>query len=236
LRVSTWNIRSGGGKRIGAIADCLLNEGSDLCLLTEFRSKPGESLKSSLSLQYPHIIDTSPEPGHNGVLAYSSSPIMPLRCPAKESPASAHRWLPLHLVEQDIRVLGVHVPNPGERWNRMEFWDSLVAFATRNAKTRALIVGDLNTGLADDSEGMTFPQIERLQRLMSLGWVDAWRTVNGDRREYTWFNLNTGNGFRVDHCLLSPSLKKHLMDARFNHSVRENRLSDHSILTVELAL
>jgi exonuclease III len=40
--------------------------------------------------------------------------------------------------------------------------------------------------------------------MLHRGWTDAFRALNGNVEAYSWWNAQTGNGFRLDHVLLSP--------------------------------
>ena len=233
MRISTWNIRGGGGKRLNDIAHRLLAESADFCMLTEYRTKPGALLRDQLLGH--HLAETLAPLNQNGLLAYSKRPIFLAQTPRRSTPRSAHRWLAVHLPEPDILVLGVHIPNQSERWNKDEFWKHVGAFARRHKNARTIILGDFNTGLDADTENERFLHSPQFQALLDLGWIDCYRAVHGDRREYSWYSPNGNNGYRLDHCFLSASLGSKLVGAKFDHDVRTARLSDHSLLTVDLA-
>jgi exodeoxyribonuclease-3 len=233
VRITTWNIRGGGGVRLGAITERLRAEASDFCLLTEYRTKPGVVLRDHFSDH--HQAETDPPLNQNGILAYSKNPLIPIDPTRRTRPRSVHRWLSVHMPETDILVLGLHIPNQSERWNKDEFWKHVCAFAKRNKTARAIILGDLNTGLDADTENERFLHSPQFQNLLNLGWVDSYRAIHGDRREYSWFSPNRGNGYRLDHIFLSPSLAPKLIGANYDHDVRSSRLSDHSLLSVDLA-
>jgi len=233
MRVATWNIRAGGGKRLKSITDRLLAERCDLCVLTEFRSKPGEYLTEQLIGH--HFCVTQPPVNQNGVLAFGRDPLVTLNTNRRSLPISSHRWLCCHHSAAEVIVLGVHIPNQNERWNKDDFWTRLCRFAKKNRAAKAMILGDFNTGLDADTENEKFLHSPQFQSLLDMGWVDCFRAVHGDRREYSWYSPNAGNGYRLDHCFLSPLLAPRLADARFDHDVRTSGLSDHSMLTVELA-
>ena len=98
-----------------------------------------------------------------------------------------------------------------------------------------MLVGDLNTGrhLMDEA-GSSFFCADAFETLTSGGWVDAWRRQHGDdAREFSWYST-AGNGFRIDHCLVSPGLVDRVGDVRYLHGVREEKVSDHSMLVVEV--
>lgn len=229
LRITTWNLRGGGGKRIPSIAERLLAEAPDLCVLTEYRSRPGSALKSELQLQ--HSVESRMPENHNGVLAYGSSSLHEVR--THNRPLSGHRWLAVQ--SRGIKLLGVHIPNQSERWNKDDFWEKLLLYARRHRLTPGIIAGDFNTGLPADTENEAFKHAWCFQTLLDMGWVDAWRAVHGDSREYTWYSPNGGNGYRLDHIFLAKPLAVRLIGASHDHKVREQGLSDHSLLTVDLS-
>ena len=66
-----------------------------------------------------------------------------------------------------------------------------------------------------------------------VGAIDAWRLINKDKTEYTWYS-NAGNGFRIDHCYISQSLKDRVKDCFYIHETREKKYSDHSLMSIEL--
>ena len=97
------------------------------------------------------------------------------------------------------------------------------------------IVGDFNTVLHGiDETGATFAEDRSFQEPVTLGWLDAWRKVNGSAREYSWFSQR-GNGFRIDHALCPPRLAGTVVSARYKHAYREQGISDHSPLIVDFS-
>ena len=77
--------------------------------------------------------------------------------------------------------------------------------------------------------------MSRFDCLLASGWTDAWRALHPDVREFTWYNRRSGNGFRIDHALLSPVLVPRLLTAEHLHGTRTSGATDHSGLLVELS-
>jgi exonuclease III len=171
-----------------------------------------------------------------------------------------YRWLDLKLVSvnggEDVEVLGIHVPDvktldgDGKLLQTLEykkmFWDALIRFAKEKMERgeKAIILGDLNTGLntIDKEPGAgDFYLSEYMQAFLELRdakgrkWVDAWRRFHRrqSKVDYTWY-MPGGKGFRLDYAFLSPKLGEKLKTARHSHVKRENGLSDHSMLIVEI--
>ncbi len=233
MRLLTWNIRAGGGKRTEQIASVILYECPDVLVLTEYRAVPGRALLDLLqSLSY-NVAAGVPTGAQNCVCVLSRHPIE--EHSVKSSPKSVHRWVPVTIPSLNLTLLAVHVPNQTEVWNKREFWECVEAFAADTVGKRSVIIGDLNTALDEDCEGDPIREAVYFKRLLDAGWVDAWRRCNCDAREFSWYS-HRSNGFRIDHCLLSPSLSASLTGSIMRHDVRTDRLSDHSLLAVELDL
>jgi exodeoxyribonuclease III len=67
------------------------------------------------------------------------------------------------------------------------------------------------------------------------GWVDAFRTVNPEPEQYTWWS-NRGRaweknvGWRIDYQLVTPDLSGRVLGASI---YKRNRYSDHAPLTID---
>jgi exonuclease III len=173
-----------------------------------------------------------------------------------------YRWLDLKLVSvnggEDIEVLGIHVPDVKTQdgdgrldktftYKKM-FWEALIRFGQEKMGLgeNVIILGDFNTGLntVDKEPGAgDFYLSKCMETFLALRdahgrkWVDAWRKFHRRQSQvdYSWY-MPGGKGFRLDYAFLSPALGDKLKAVRFSHLERENGLSDHSMLIVEIAL
>lgn len=233
MRIATWNIRAGGGKRIELIAQTIIEASPDILVLTEYRHTPGRRLLDLISNQSYQIIAGEPDGAQNCTCVLSRFPLKSLH--TKHSPVSLHRWVAFHIPEPGLNILGVHVPNQSKVWNKREFWDCIESFSNEYVTKRSVIIGDLNTALDEDCEGDPIREAVYFNRLLAAGWIDVWRKCNPDVREFSWYS-HRQNGFRLDHCLVSPPLSDSVTEASYRHDVRTQRLSDHSMLTVDLTI
>lgn len=226
----TWNLHHGGGIKIVQIIEALENNPADVVVLTEFRDGVnGETIKETLSKQGLTYQCSSVMPSAtNGVLIASRYELIPLE-------AISHRLVPVAIPALDLTVLGLHIPGENDKWGKKEHWEQVLSFAEKHANQRTILVGDFNTGLAQDTEGTPFTRGEAMQSLLELGYQDAWRTKHGEQREYTWYS-NAENGFRLDYAFLSPALSPHLLLADHQQDVRLSRISDHALLRVVLGV
>jgi exodeoxyribonuclease-3 len=67
------------------------------------------------------------------------------------------------------------------------------------------------------------------------GLIDAYRQLQPDQVEHSWVG-RTGDGYRYDHAVCSPALRRRLAACHYLHQPRHDRISDHSALTVRLTL
>src|SRR5262245_56007853 len=108
VRIATWNIRAGGGRRTEAIAATILSERPDVLVITEFRTRPGRALLEHLSPLGYHVESGEPQGHENCTCVLSRRPME--RVYAGKAPKSLHRWVAVRIGEEDLTVLGLHVP------------------------------------------------------------------------------------------------------------------------------
>ena len=124
---------------------------------------------------------------------------------------------------------------------KLDFYDNLTDYFRSNLskKPNSIIVGDFNTAhkpidLARPKENEKisgFLPIERtkLDNMLSLGFVDAFRDLYPDKVQYSWFshfaNARERNvGWRIDYHFVSNSLKPFVKDSLIDNEVKG---SDH---------
>ena len=245
MKLLSWNIQHGGGTRDVRIVGAIAEHNPDLIALTEFRARSGMPLCQAFGANgWPHIISSNPKGTDNGICVLSRTPLSS-RDPNPAPPENAVRWLELELPEQNFGVLVVHIVSavPGtkdpEGLAKVRFWEALLRTAEERAAEPLLILGDLNTGIHGvDEEGATFLCADQFARLAALGWVDVWRHFHGDATEYTWYSLPRAgappSGFRLDHAFATPALLPRIRACRYSHGEREQKVSDHSLLLLEI--
>lgn len=235
MNVIALNVCHAGPDRASAVAAAILAADADIALLTEFKvGKGGDRLLNTLAVGgLTEIITGPPATG-----AYPYTVAIASRLPAEAT------TLPLdglseaaslaEVVVGGISFTAVYFPL-GDL--HVPFWQTrFLPYATTRMDRPALVAGDWNTGRrAIDISTRSVPGEAEFEAFSASGWVDAWRAVHGDRREYS-FVSPAANGFRLDHAFLSPSLAPCLLGADYIHATREQAVSDHSALFVRLAI
>ena len=230
MKISTWNIRHGGGSRVDAIKAEIDNlRSEDLLVITEFRSnKNGRAIRNHLtSLEFNHQFVTVEDERTNGILIASKEPVS---CSIDNALAEhAHRVA--IVLCKGLKLFGCYFPQQKEK---QKVFDYLVSQCTGLENT--VITGDINTGLHyADEQGASFYCAAALKALQENGMPDAFRYLHNTAREFTWFS-NAGNGFRIDHFMVSTNLLSVVKSCHYNHGPRIEKASDHSMMSLELNL
>ena len=244
LRIVSWNIRAGGGSRVGEIAAQLQRWRADVAVLQEFRATPpSRKLAELLAGQGLVHQRTTADPGQaasNRLLIASRWPLRRLH--VASAPAELGRWLLVRVAATAaFSLAAVHVPNrvSGRKY---PFLDAVLGVARRWRGGAGLIVGDTNSGrIGIDEQAPAFNQREDawIVALEAAGWRDAFRHLRGETRVYSWHAPNGGNGFRLDEAFVNARLMSRVRDARYAWgsiagSRRRDALSDHAALILEL--
>jgi exonuclease III len=245
MKLLAWNIRHGGGARLARIVEELAAYDADVIALTEYRAGPGEKLCAAMRERgWVFAETTNPSGTENGVAVLSRAPVLRTRpCPA----ALEHRvrWLDIDLPEHGFGIGVLHIPAAGSgrthplNVSKARFWDTVLGTAEARLHEPFLLVGDWNTGAHRvDETGRTYVCAEHFLKLSAIGWTDMWRHHNPGTTEWTWYSTLKGgvrgNGFRLDHCFATPSLRPRVTSCRYSHTEREAGISDHAIVVVEV--
>ena len=229
MQILVWNIRHGGGSRAQEIAAYVRASGTDAVVLPECRDTgPSRFIRESISEVFPHQAFTSPTSRTNSVLLASRQSFREQRFTSLEE----NGYRVLCGAFEGFMLVAVYFPAVGARIRPI--FQRLLEIAGHLVDTKALIVGDFNTGIngADNASGR-FTCSDEMTDLCQQGWVDVWRLRHLEKREFSWYSV-AGNGFRIDHAFANPKLAKSVQSARYDHKVRTKGLSDHSSLWVEV--
>lgn len=234
MRIVSWNILQGGGKRADGIADAIREWQPDVLLCQEFRN--GKSafpiLHSCKQLELKHVHISKGGNSKNTVMIASRWPMhitawyhgldMDRAVQANISFDKAIAGL------STITLLAAHLPQKKKQVPYLDYLNE------QTLESPTMIIGDLNCGIPfEDSERKSFVNTHLFQALLKKGWIDSWRSRNGAAKEFSWVSAR-GNAYRYDHCLSTSQLDGAIKTIEYQHAVRESGLSDHSALLVEL--
>jgi exodeoxyribonuclease-3 len=157
----------------------------------------------------------------------------------------------------DIHIGCLYLPNgnpaPGPKFDyKLRWFERLQAHATRllQSKKPVILTGDYNVMPTEMDvykperwldDALFRPEVRAaFKELVSQGWTDAIRELYPKEIIYTFWDYfrnayGRNAGLRIDHFLLSPSLKKRLVAAGVDRDVRGwEKTSDHAPVWIEL--
>ena len=245
MRLVSWNIRAGGGKRAKGIVKQIQDWQADIVALSEFRGT-GASLWIAAELKKLGFCfqRTSIDPSNPAVNALLLASRWPLRAVnLKNAPDNPRRWLHANVAAPvPIAIIAIHIPNRSTGL-KYPFLDATTNTVKNWRGPPAIIMGDTNSGCIDiDEESPAFNKIEDqwIKTMNHLQWKDAFRLLHQDQRDFTWYSPNGRNGFRLDQAFLHPSLHNKLQQFDYvwggDTSIRREDLSDHASIVMDLDL
>jgi exodeoxyribonuclease-3 len=158
----------------------------------------------------------------------------------------------------DVRVVCVYAPNGRVVDSpfyaaKLVWFDRLARWLTDAIAANEPIAlgGDLNVAPEDadvwdprachGGTHVSAPERAAFTRLGSLGLVDAYRLRHSEPGRYTWWDYRAGNfhknfGMRIDHLLVTESLKPRIVWAEIDREARKGKPipSDHAPLVIDI--
>lgn len=180
-----------------------------------------------------------------------------LGLPGEPDPDQA-RWVEATVGR--LRVASVYVPNGrevgSEEFSRkLSFLEAMASRASSFSADLGVMAGDMNVCPTDldvwdpvlvhGATHITPEERNRLAKVLEVGFVDAFRTVNPREPGFTWWDYRAGHfpkgyGLRIDLALLSRPLATRLESAWVERAFRKTstvpgtKPSDHAPLVVKL--
>ena len=242
MKLLSWNILQGGGRRADGIAKIILDHAPDIITLQEFRDSDDKrggkdeimEALDKLGHKFIHIPETSGPHEHTILISsrfgFDAGPFLPdsiSPLPMLEAFFSAET------LGVEFSMIAVHFP---QKKAQVPLFEALKTDSESLLSMDALIIGDMNCGIPFiDSDSKTFASTQYYQDLLHAGWIDSWRSRHSNARQFTWVSPRTGNRFRYDQIMASPSFDRRIKSVEYDHAPREAepRLSDHSLFIVE---
>jgi exodeoxyribonuclease-3 len=255
MRVISLNangVRSAARRGFFAWAE---SQAADVICLQETRAQehqlPAEA--TTLAGFTPYFVDAGRR-GYSGVGLYARrEPIAVRRCLGWDDMDSEGRFVQLDFGV--VTVASLYVPSgisgSVRQAFKMSFLERLLAVLAqlRHSGGAHIVCGDFNiahkpidtynfarnrnvTGSLPEERAWMDGLIER------LGWVDAFRVVNREAKQYTWWSnwaaaWERNLGWRIDYQIITPNLAPRVQRASI---YKGERFSDHAPLTIDYDL
>lgn len=198
------------------------------------------------------------EKSYNGVAILSKYPIQNLQKNFPGDIQTSQKRL-IAATINNIRIVNAYVPNgkaPGTDYFtfKLDWLDRLRKYFDKNFKLgeNVLLCGDLNVApheldvwkasLWKDKVHFTKPERDALLNVKRWGFVDVFRQVNYDVKEFSWWghlyhSFEKNRGLRIDHIWASPPLAELCTDCWIDKEPRAlDKPSDHAPVIAEFHL
>lgn len=234
MKVLSWNIRQGGGKRLPAILRAIAARDAATVALSEVSPTRMDELRRGLQeLGYRWFSPPTIPLGDRGVLIASKAEFVTNHNCRAEG-LSPHRWDAVTFPAASFTLVCSYFPAVADAIQAT--WPNVLLTCSSIQKQPVLLVGDMNSGqTALDAQSGTLSGDPWFCAMPLHGFVDLWRLKHRSRIEYTWFSQRGGgpmNGFRLDHAFGTKSLQRRVTSCEYSHDERLQGLSDHSVLLV----
>jgi len=253
MKIATWNVNS-INVRMPQLLAWLETADLDVVCFQETKtvdeSFPVEPLKDA---GYEAVF--MGQKSYNGVAIISKIPIEDVQKNFLDDDDESPKRL-IAATVKGIRIVNTYIPNGSELSSdkysfKLDWLQRLRRFfdETCDANKDVLLCGDFN--VAPDPldvwnppvwEGkihFSRPERAAIQYVKQWGFVDVFRQINGDVKEYSWWDYRAGawqrnHGLRIDHIWCSPSLAAKCTACVIDRAPRAlEKPSDHAPVVAE---
>jgi exodeoxyribonuclease III len=253
MKIATWNVNS-IGIRLEQMLAWLEDTGTDVLCVQETKcvdsNFPCDPIKEA-----GFDVAFFGEKSYNGVAIISKHEITDVQKGFHDDEDDSPKRLIVGTVK-GIRIINTYIPNGTELWTdkfkfKLDWLQRLRRFFDENCSVDSdvLLCGDFN--VAPDPldvwspaawEGkLHFSRPERaaIHYVKQWGFTDVFRQMNGDVKEYSWWDFRSGawqrnHGLRIDHIWTSPPLAAKCTGCWIDKEPRKGeRPSDHTPVVAE---
>jgi exodeoxyribonuclease III len=251
LSIATWNVNS-IRQRIGHLEAWLKETAVDVVCLQEIKTVDEGFPRSEIEALGYNVI-THGQKTFNGVAILSKLPLDDVRVGLPGDPADEQaRYLEAVVSTPSgvVRVASIYLPNgnpaPGDKYDYKLRWMERLRWHAQKLlalEEPLVLAGDYNVipAAADThdpalwaKDALFLPETRAaFQRLLALGFTEAFRAVSDAAKSYTFWDYQAGawqrnNGIRIDHLLLSPQAADRLRSVEIDRGMRDReKPSDH---------
>ena len=251
MKIISWNVNSVRA-RIDNIIDYIKDSKPDVLLLQEIKTQE-ETFPKEIFKDIGYDSYIFGQKSYNGVAIISKFKIENININFIKDELKQSRIITgeISLGKKKIELINIYVPNGNpidtEKYNYKKEWlkrfiNSVKKKYTKNANL--LIAGDFNI-IPDEIDVYDFNRYKndalgkmeirkKYKELINLGFKDAYRFVNKEKQEYTFWDYFAGSwqknyGMRIDHFLISNNLIENIYSININKKPRsKTKPSDHT--------
>ncbi len=257
MKIATWNI-NGINSRLEQVLNWCQKERPEVLCLQETKCIDDKFPHREIrAIGYPYV-EYFGEKAYNGVAILSTIPLESVQKGFPRGPRDGPKRLIASTVN-GVRIVNVYVPH-GTQFGSDKFifkldWIArLRKYFDKNFELadNVLLVGDLNVAphemdvwkpsLWKDKMHFTKPEREAIHNLKRWGFVDVFRKINDEVKEFTWWShfhhdFEKDRGLRIDHIWASPNMAELCSDCWIDKTPRTlEKPSDHAPVTAEFSI
>ena len=257
MKISSWNVNSVRA-RITNIQNYIKKSKPDILMIQEIKTEDKNfPIKDFKHLGYESYIFG--QKSYNGVAIVSKIKIQSVNTKFIIDEKKQSRIIVADIKNKSklIKLINIYAPNGNplgtEKYEyKIKWYESFVKKIkkTINENDNLIIGGDFNI-IPENIDVYNWKKYEndalfkleirkKFKELINLGLYDAYRHINKNKQEYTFWDYMNGswqknNGMRIDHFLISNSLLDNLKSININKSPRSKlKPSDHTPIEIEL--
>lgn len=222
MKITTWNVRQWWWNRLEEIYNTILEDKSDIIIITEYRKNKEPLFSKKLHwLWYTSIFYTHSDNNQNSVLIASK---------LESKLIKSHLNNIIEVEINNIKLIGVYFPQSyAKQWT----FEYILWLLERNNKN-TILIWDFNTWKHYiDEEWKTFIHSNYLNKIEEYWLFDARRNWNNNKKEFSRYS-NVWNWFRLDQCYISKDLIHQIISCNYNHLPRIEKISDHSLMSLSI--
>ncbi|MGC9968473.1 MAG: exodeoxyribonuclease III [Minisyncoccia bacterium] len=244
MKIFTWNVNGIRSIFKTTFRDWLQSNDPDIVCLQEIKADSEELAEefSQIDGYYAYFNSSSLKKGHSGTAVYTK--IKPVLVETKlgiERFDDEGRCL--KLIFKDFILFNFYIPNGSRDKHdmpyKLEVYKKLFPVFRSLANKNTILAGDFNIAHTEldvyhakqnqNNTMFTPEEREQITKLLSLGYVDAFRYKYPEKKSYTWWpymnNLRARDiGWRIDYFFVAKPLEPLIKDA---FTQREVLGSDH---------
>ncbi|GAC1306112.1 MAG: exodeoxyribonuclease III [Steroidobacteraceae bacterium] len=251
IDIATWNVNSIRA-RLEHVVGWLRERHPDILLMQELK---GTEFPSGPFAEMGYEAVAVTQKAYNGVAILSRIPPQTVNRALAGDEADTHSRF-LEVIVQGVRVVNIYLPNGNpvgtEKFSYKLAWMDRLMLRMRewlHDDVPTVIGGDFNVIPEDidchkpsswvrDALFQPEPR-SRYRDMLAMGYIDAFRTLHpGEAGQFTFWDyfrkaFEHNRGIRIDHFLLSPSLRGRLRRCEIDRAPRAlDRPSDHTPVVV----
>ena len=256
MKIATWNVNS-INIRLEQLLQWLKTTGTDVLCLQETKCVD-EKFPFEVINESGYHVAFSGQKSYNGVAILSKHAIEDVQKNFRDDASDAPKRL-IAATVGGVRIVNTYIPNGTELWTdkftfKLDWLQRLRRMFDETCDKNAdvLLCGDFNVapderdvwnvGFWEGKLHFTKPERAAIHHVKQWGFTDVFRQMNGDAKEFSWWNYREGaffkdQGLRIDHIWTSAPLAEKCVGCWIDRQPRSaERPSDHTPVVAEFKI